>query len=767
MKMKKGYSETFSKLLKITLVTILLFGFAGCSAAQEQEGTGTGTGPLEYNSIAELSGKRIGILTGSVYDVISKQLISEADFAYFNTISDLVSALHSDKIDAFAIDEYVIREVLARSPDLGYIKEEILSIDTALLFAKDDKGNLLLNQFNEFLTKAEKSGLRQELEDKWKNYDSHTVMADYTELEDVNGVVTMAVYAENSPYAFVMNGMIVGYDIELSALFCKEYGYSLKILSTSLDGILSSIQSDKANIGGGGLNITEERKKSINFSLPISATRGYYVVRSTANSNLSYEHIADLNGRKIGILTGTIYDGPTKERFPDSKFEYYSSSSDLLEALRSGKIDAYALDYNLVKEIVTDNPDVGFIPEVFIEQHPAFVFNKKEKGEKLMKQMNEFLKEAEKSGLKQKLYNKWFNYNETTTMPDYDSLADPNGTLIIGCSGMDHPFSFIRNEKVIGYEAELAALFCEKYGYRPEFAIMNFNGTISALEAGKIDLACGAISITEERKQSVNFSTPICDNNGYFLVKKTTKRTKPLFSELKESFYSTFIVENRWKMFVSGSLVTMLITVLSIICGTLLGFLSYLKARNDDENSLFNRFVGFMNWLIHGLPMVVLLMILYYIIFGSLSISGFVVAVIGFTLTFACSMFSMLKAGEKAVDKGQREAAFTLGYTPSQSFYKIILPQAAWHFMPSYKGEIVSLIKETAVVGYIAVQDITKIGDIIRSRTYAAFFPLIVIAIMYFVMAGILTSLISNIYLLIDPNKKDKNRILKGVDTDD
>ena len=165
--------------------------------------------------------------------------------------------------------------------------------------------------------------------------------------------------------------------------------------------------------------------------------------------------------------------------------------------------------------------------------------------------------------------------------------------------------------------------------------------------------------------------------------------------------------------------------------------------------------------------MVVLLMILYYIIFGSLSISGFVVAVIGFTLTFACSMFSMLKAGEKAVDKGQKEAAFTLGYTPSQSFYKIILPQAAWHFMPSYKGEIVSLIKETAVVGYIAVQDITKIGDIIRSRTYAAFFPLIVIAVMYFVMAGILTSLISNIDLLIDPNKKDKNRILKGVDTDD
>ncbi|MBQ3295093.1 MAG: transporter substrate-binding domain-containing protein [Erysipelotrichaceae bacterium] len=765
--MKKAFFKNLNKFLKIIAIMMILLGFVGCSNSDEKETAHVSTGILEYNSIAELDGRRIGILTGSVYDDISMQLAPNGEFAYFNTVSDLVSAIHANKADAFAIDENIAREVIRENPDLGYIKQPVMTVDSGLLFPKTEQGNILRQQFDEFLTKAKESGLKQELEDKWDNYDDNTAMSGYEALEDINGTLNLAVYAENPPYAFIMNGMIVGYDIELAMNFCKENGYGLNIINITLDGLLSAVQSGKADFGGGGLNITEERKKTVDFSIPTSTFSGYFIVRSTATSDLAYEHINELNGKRIGISTGTVYDAPTNERFPDSKFEYYSNSADLLEALRSGKIDAYASDYNLVREIVTDNPDIGYIPEVFIKQLPAFAFSKKEKGEKLMKQMNEFLSTIEESGLRQKLYNRWFEYYEDAEMADYSTLEGNNGVLKVGCSGMDHPFSFIRNEKVTGYEAELAYLFCEKYGYKLEFEIMSFNGTISALESGKIDMACGAIAITEERKENVNFSVPICENNGYFLVNKTTRKTKSLFENLKESFYSTFIVENRWKMFMSGALVTMAITVLSIICGTILGFAAYLKARNGNDDSLFNRFVNFMIWLIQGLPMVVLLMILYYIIFGSISISGFVVAVIGFTLTFACSMYSMLKAGEKAVDKGQREAAFTLGYTPMESFYKIILPQAAYHFMPSYKGEIVSLIQATAVVGYIAVQDITKIGDIVRSRTYEAFFPLIMIAIMYFVMAAILTSIVNRIDIFIDPARKNKYKILKGVDTDD
>ena len=127
----------------------------------------------------------------------------------------------------------------------------------------------------------------------------------------------------------------------------------------------------------------------------------------------------------------------------------------------------------------------------------------------------------------------------------------------------------------------------------------------------------------------------------------------------------------------------------------------------------------------------------------------------------------MLKTGVGAVERGQEEAAYALGYSDREAFYYVILPQALPHFMPSYKGEIVSLIKATAVVGYVAVQDLTKMGDIIRSRTYEAFFPLIAVAVFYFILAAILIFIVNKIEFRIDPRRRNREEILKGITTDD
>lgn len=141
------------------------------------------------------------------------------------------------------------------------------------------------------------------------------------------------------------------------------------------------------------------------------------------------------------------------------------------------------------------------------------------------------------------------------------------------------------------------------------------------------------------------------------------------------------------------------------------------------------------------------------------------VAVIGFTLTFGAAVYSMILSGVKAVDNGQTEAAYALGFNDTQTFFGIILPQAARHFMPSYKAEIVSLIKATAVVGYIAVQDLTKMGDIVRSTTYEAFFPLIAVAVIYFVLAGILKAVAGRLTMSVEPETRSEEKILKGIRT--
>ena len=134
------------------------------------------------------------------------------------------------------------------------------------------------------------------------------------------------------------------------------------------------------------------------------------------------------------------------------------------------------------------------------------------------------------------------------------------------------------------------------------------------------------------------------------------------------------------------------------------------------------------------------------------------VAVIGFSLNFAAYTSETLRSGIESIDAGQREAALALGFSENQSFFRFIFPQAAVRQMPVYRGEIISLLKNTSVVGYIAIQDLTKMSDIIRSRTYEAFFPLIVTAVIYFILAFIISVVLNFVLKAIDPRAKKKDQ---------
>ena len=207
------------------------------------------------------------------------------------------------------------------------------------------------------------------------------------------------------------------------------------------------------------------------------------------------------------------------------------------------------------------------------------------------------------------------------------------------------------------------------------------------------------------------------------------------------------------------------ITLLSILFGTALGFGLYMLCRSGNPTA--NALTRILVRVVQGMPAVVLLMILYYILFAKTAVSGTSVAVIAFTLVFGAAVYGMLRSGVGAVDRGQEEAARALGYGNTRAFFRIILPQAVPHFLPAYKGEIVSLIKATAIVGYIAVQDLTKMGDVVRARTYEAFFPLFAVAIIYFALAWVLTSLAGRAELRVNPRRRQREEILKGVKIDD
>ncbi len=159
--------------------------------------------------------------------------------------------------------------------------------------------------------------------------------------------------------------------------------------------------------------------------------------------------------------------------------------------------------------------------------------------------------------------------------------------------------------------------------------------------------------------------------------------------------------------------------------------------------------------------MVVLLMILYYVIFGKSGMAAMWVAVIGFSLNFGAYVSEILRSGIESIDGGQREAALALGFSENQAFFRFIFPQAAVRQLPVYRGEMISLLKNTSIVGYIAIQDLTKMSDIIRSRTYEAFFPLIATAIIYFIIAWMISLIVKFVLKKIDP--RTKKRGVKGV----
>ncbi len=217
-------------------------------------------------------------------------------------------------------------------------------------------------------------------------------------------------------------------------------------------------------------------------------------------------------------------------------------------------------------------------------------------------------------------------------------------------------------------------------------------------------------------------------------------------TDFADSFHQNFIADNRWRYLTDGLGVTLTVTLFSVIIGVVIGFLVAIIRSTYDKTGKF----GFANAIcrgylaiIRGTPVVVQLLIIYFVIFGSVNIGKIVVAIIAFGINSGAYVSEIFRSGIMSIDNGQFEAGRSLGFNYAQTMWHIIMPQAFKNVLPALGNEFIVLLKETSVSGYIALQDLTKGGDIIRSRTYEAFLPLIAVAVIYFVLVMILTKLLS------------------------
>lgn len=440
---------------------------------------------------------------------------------------------------------------------------------------------------------------------------------------------------------------------------------------------------------------------------------------------------ADLAGLKVGVTAGSAYDLRLSKR-NDITLMRYNTLSDELQALKQRQIDVIAKDNcSLTKgEMQRLGVRVAFFGN---DSLPCGIpFRKSDVA--LCDSLSHFIDSLQASGELERLVAYWRECDDPSTVAMPDLGPQPHGkTLKVGVSLELAPIAYQVGDAWMGFEAEVIQRFGRYVGRPVTLQYYPFSSILPALQAGSIDLIIGGVYITEERQREMLFSSSYFSACTAYTVRDSEGTSTGFTTRLKEMVHNNLIVENRWHYIVDGLWETTKISLCAILLGSLLGAV-VCWMRMSRRRWVSGIAAVYIN-LMRGIPMLVFLMIMFYVVFAGTGLSGSTVAVISFALVFAAYVSEMFRTAIQAVGKEQTEAGLALGFTKWQTARLIVAPQAIRNVMPVYKGQVVTLIKGTSIVGYIAIQDLTRAGDIIRTRTFDAFFPLLIVTVLYFLLA--------------------------------
>lgn len=447
--------------------------------------------------------------------------------------------------------------------------------------------------------------------------------------------------------------------------------------------------------------------------------------------------ISTLEGKVLGVPQGTVQDVHIEKTYPKLTLQRHNFEADMMLALERGMCDACVMDDVICYALARKKPIIKLYEDENLPiNYMGMAFTKNEKGEELSREFNKFLGELKESGELEEICTKWIHHFETAEMPQLD-IPTEGEPIVVGMEPCTEPIVFMRNNEIVGLDAELVYRFAA-YIKRPiRIENIDYYGLLTAVAAAKIDIAASGFLITEDRRKSVIFSDYYYESKSIIAVRDGAAvdpyEGMNFFQRLAVSFERNIIEEERYMLIWDGLVATFLIAFFSVLFGTIVGAaVCYLRMSHNKALQWVARiYIDVMR----GMPILVLLMLMYYVAFAGSSVEAIYVAIITFSLNFGAYVSEMFRTAISSVDRGQSEAGIAMGFSPFQSFFYIVLPQAVRRVLPVYKGEVISLIKNTSVVGYIAIEDLTKMTDLIRARTFEPFFPLIMVALLYFLIA--------------------------------
>jgi len=722
--------------------------------------SGPGKAGQAITDLSKLASGRVGVMTGSVAEFYMEEKYPQATVGSYDNIADAVTALQGNKLD-YVITAYTTAlNFIKNNRDLAFIPDKLMNEGPAIAVAKGNEA--LLRQLDGVLARFKADGTLAKIISRWiKEGNEPYDIVERPRAAD-GTVLRVAIAANREPMCFVRNNAFAGLDCELIERLAYELGLRVEYCDMQYSALVLALQSGKVDVIISNMTPTKERKEKVNFTERYFDNPQVAVVKKPVAAQ-AVSDLAQLAGKKVGIVTGSVYDGLLKKALPKAVPEYFNGFADETGALKAGKIAGFLVDEPVARDILNRTSGVTFLKPRLSSDGYAFAFAKSQT--RLRDQVNAALKEMRRSGALKRIEDKWFGKDEAAKVLPNVKRAGGNGVLRFATNGNMAPFAYVKDGRLVGYDIEIVMAVADKLGLKLELINVDLSAIIPSLVANRSDMAGCGITVTPERAQSVLFSDPHYAGGVVVMVESDAgggalpAGGSGICAGLAESFRRTFVTEARYKLVLQGILVTLLISVLSACFGTLLGFGVCTLRRAKSAWAYVPAKVFIRS--VQGTPIVVLLMILYYVVFGGVDINAVFVAVIGFSINFAAYVSEMMRTGIDAVDKGQHEAAVALGFNRVRVFTRITFPQAVRYALPVFKGEFISMLKSTSVVGYIAIQDLTKMSDIIRSRTYEAFFPLIATALIYFAIAYGMTFLLSLVELKVDP--KRRARVVKGV----
>ncbi|WP_240647608.1 ABC transporter permease subunit [Paenibacillus nanensis] len=333
------------------------------------------------------------------------------------------------------------------------------------------------------------------------------------------GTIVMGTSPDYPPYENVdakSNGEIVGMDIDIAKAIAAKLGYKLEFAPMDFNGLIAALQTKRVDFVMSAMSVTEERKQNVDFSST------YYVARNTIVSRESepIDNIEELSGKIVGTQLGSTQD-EFAETLEGVELKKLNRIPDLIQELKTGRINAAIVEDAVAVEMVASNPDlkVSYLPAGSSEDGYAIAFPK---DSELLASFNEALEEMKANGQLEEITKKWFASEDAS-----EETAADKGTIVMGTSPDYPPYENVdakNNGEIVGMDIDIAKSIAAELGYKLEIAPMDFNGLIAALQTNRVDFVMSAMSVTEERKQNVDFSST------YYVARNTivSRESEPI-----------------------------------------------------------------------------------------------------------------------------------------------------------------------------------------------------------------------------------------------